>query len=106
VNPAWLRGFPRHGASFDLLTPEPLPWWDRELVTLLRRHGPARFRRLAIWDHDWNAVAIRLGHEPAALGDPRGPWERVVHALLARTQGRRGTWPVRGLEFALRLTGW
>jgi hypothetical protein len=106
VKPAWLDGFAGHGARFDNLAPEALPWWDRELVDLMHRHGPSRFRRLAIWDRDWNGVAAMLGHSDPRLGDPRRAVERIVHALLARTQGRRGAWPVRGLEFALRLAGW
>jgi hypothetical protein len=106
VNPAWLGDFSRRGVRYDRLMPEALTWWDREVVNLLRRHGPARFRRLAIWDRDWNAVAARLADDFPRLDDPRGAGERIVHALLARTQGRRGSWPVRGLESALRLSGW
>lgn len=106
VNPAWLGDFARRGVRYDRLKPEALTWWDREVVNLLRRHGPARFRRLAIWDRDWNAVAARLADDFPRLDDPRGAGERIVHALLARTQGRRGSWPVRGLESALRLSGW
>ena len=106
INPAWLTGFAARGADFDRLVSEPLPWWDREIVSLLGEHGPARFRRLAIWDRDWNAVARQLGHKTPAFDDPRGPVERGAHRLLALTQGRRDGWLARGLERALRLAGW
>jgi len=106
VNPVWLAGFAERGADFDRLESEPLPWWDREVAELLRRHGPGRFRRLAIWDRDWNEVARLLGDEEPALGDPRGPAERAIHHLLALTQSRRSAWTTRGLERALRLAGW
>ena len=106
VDPAWLAGFADLGADFDRLQPESIPWWDRELVALLARHGPGRFRRLAIWDRDWNAVARELGDKSPALDDPRGAFERSVHRLLALTQSRRDGWTARGLERALRLAGW
>ena len=106
VDPAWLAGFADLGADFDRLQPESIPWWDRELVELLARHGPGRFRRLAIWDRDWNAVARALGDKSPALDDPRGALERSVHRLLALTQSRRDGWTARGLERALRLAGW
>lgn len=106
VDPAWLAGFADLGADFDRLQPESIPWWDRELVELLARHGPGRFRRLAIWDRDWNAVARELGDKSPALDDPRGALERSVHRLLALTQSRRDGWTARGLERALRLAGW
>ena len=106
VDPAWLSGFADLGADFDRLQPESIPWWDRELVELLARHGPGRFRRLAIWDRDWNAVARELGDKSPALDDPRGALERSVHRLLALTQSRRDGWTARGLERALRLAGW
>lgn len=106
VDPAWLAGFADLGADFDRLQPESIPWWDRELVALLARHGPGRFRRLAIWDRDWNAVARELGDKSPALDDPRGALERSVHRLLALTQSRRDGWTARGLERALRLAGW
>ena len=106
VDPAWLAGFADLGADFDRLQPESIPWWDRELVALLARHGPGRFRRLAIWDRDWNAVARQLGHKSPAFADPRGPQERGAHRLLALTQARRGGWSARGIERALRLAGW
>ena len=106
VDPAWLAGFADLGADFDRLQPESIPWWDRELVALLARHGPGRFRRIAIWDRDWNAVARELGDKSPALDDPRGAFERSVHRLLALTQSRRDGWTARGLERALRLAGW
>jgi len=106
VDPAWLTGFAARGADFDRLESEPLPWWDREVVKLIEQHGPGRFRRLAIWDRDWNAVARQLGHKSPAFADPRGPQERGAHRLLALTQARRGGWSARGIERALRLAGW
>jgi hypothetical protein len=73
---------------------------------MLRAHGPAHFRKLAIWGADWNAVAAGLGLKDRDLTDPRSPIERLAHKLLAVTQNRREALPVRGLERLLRVAGW
>ena len=53
----WLEGYDRSGIDFRSLKPEPITWWDKEVLQMLLEHGPRRFRKLDIWDMDWNAVA-------------------------------------------------
>ena len=106
LRPEWLAGYDRAGIDFRSLVCEPVTWWDRELVQMLRTHGPEYFRRVAIWNQDWNDVARRVGTNGGALGDPRSAFEKFVHRLLASTQHRRADWTVRGLERVLRASGW
>lgn len=106
VKPEWLEGYDRAGIDFRTLACEPVTWWDREVVQMLAEHGPAHFRRIAIWNQDWNAVARRVGLERVNFRDPRSPLEKAAHRLLASTQRRRAEWTVRGFEKLLRATGW
>ena len=106
VRPEWLAAYEAAGIDFRSLKSEPITWWDREVVQMLRAHGPAHFRKLAIWGADWNAVAAGLGLKDRDLTDPRSPIERLAHKLLAVTQNRREALPVRGLERLLRVAGW
>lgn len=106
VQPEWLEGFDRAGIDFRSLRCEPVTWWDREIVQMLREHGPERFRRIAIWDEDWNATATRIGTNGVDLSDPRSIWERAVHRLLKITQKDRSNLLVRGFERLLRVAGW
>ena len=55
---------------------------------MLREHGPERFRRIAIWDQEWNEMAAHIRTNGADLSDPRSAWEKTVHRLLKTTQGR------------------
>jgi glycosyltransferase involved in cell wall biosynthesis len=82
--------------------------WDAEVLALLEEHGPDAFRRLAIWDVDWQEAARRAGLEVPTdrLRDPRGPVERAVHAWLRRTQPRAGSPAVRLGQRALIPLGW
>ena len=106
VKPEWLDGYERAGIDFRSLKSEPITWWDSELVEMLREHGPDRFRKLAIWNKDWNAVADQLSLEHADLSDPRSFGEKMAHRLLASSQRNRGALPVRALERCLRAAGW
>jgi hypothetical protein len=106
VKPEWLEGYTRAGIDFRALKPEPVMWWDQEVIAMLREHGPRHFRKLAIWNQDWNAVADRLGLEHGDLSDPRSMREQIAHRLLAATQKDRATWPARALERCLRMAGW
>lgn len=106
LDPRWLAGYERIGADFRTLQCEPVTWWDADVVQKLRAHGPQRFRKLAIWDQDWNAVAHQLGVNGIDLADPRSLVERKIHGVLAATQDSRTNWGVRALEHALRFAGW
>ena len=73
---------------------------------MLEEFGPSHFRRIAIWDQDWNAIARSLNHAGRDLADPRSMGEKISHRLLAASQAHRASWPVRGFERFLRMSGW
>lgn len=106
LRPEWFDHYDRVGIDFRALKCEPVTWWDQEVIKMFQEHGPEYFRRIAIWNHDWNAVAERLGLKIDAINDPRSQLEKTVHRLLASTQRRRSEWTVRGFERLLRATGW
>jgi hypothetical protein len=106
VKEEWLAGYDRRGIDFRALTCEPVTWWDKEIVRLLREHGPQAFRKIALWDQDWNKVSAQLALADVDLSDPRSIGEKAAHRLLAMTQSRRGNLSVRVLERFLRMSGW
>jgi hypothetical protein len=106
AQPEWLALLEAKGIDFRSLACEPVTWWDRDIVRLLEEHGTAEFRRIALWDKDWNATARALGRPATRLDDPRRWFEKTAHRLLAASQGSRTSWPVRALERLLRLSGW
>lgn len=106
MRPEWLQSYESAGIDFRSLECEPVTWWDRDILQMLREHGSEHFRRIAIWDQDWNAVARRAGMSDFDVKDPRSPLDKVTHRLLAATQRHRANWGVRGFERLLRLNGW
>jgi len=106
VRPEWLGGYEKAGIDFRSLRCEPVTWWDREIVGMLKEHGPAFFRRIAIWDKDWNALARELGSSGVDFSDPRSAIERAAHHYLVRTQKQRSSLRTRAFERLLRTCGW
>jgi glycosyltransferase involved in cell wall biosynthesis len=102
VDERWLADYDLHSL------PDDGGHWDAEVLAWLEQHGPDPFRRLAIWDVDWQEAARRAGREVPTelLRDPRGPVDRAVHAWLRRTQPRAGSPAVRLGQRALIPLGW
>jgi hypothetical protein len=106
VRPEWLEGYQQRGIDFPSLASEPTPWWDFEVLRILQEHGSQQFRRIDIWDRDWNAVAALTGTNGSDFSDPRSAFERLAHRVLRATQGHRSHVAVRAFEKLLRSTGW
>jgi hypothetical protein len=106
LKPEWFSGYEHLGIDFRSLKSEPVTWWDREVVRMLRELGPAHFRRIAIWEKDWNSVCAEDNLSQMDLSDPRSSWEKTAHRLLKLSQANRGAMTSRALEFVLRRTGW
>jgi glycosyltransferase involved in cell wall biosynthesis len=81
---------------------------DERLIDLVLEHGPAPFRRLDLWDDNWERRATALGRPvPAALlHNPRNRVERAVFRWLAQTQSQMLDPRIRWMQRALRLLGW
>ena len=92
----WMAGYEALGIDMSRVTREDGYWWDRELASWLVEHGPATFKREAIWEVDSPAWKVRIGNLP--LTDPRGAADRLFQKWLAMTQPVSGTRLVRALD--------
>ena len=106
LRPEWMAGYDVAGVGFRTLRCEPVTWWDREVAGMLKEHGPQYFRRIAIWDKDWTALARQLGMAGEYFHDPRSSFEKFAHRYLKESQKRRSAFAVRAFERILRLRGW
>jgi hypothetical protein len=108
VDPSWLSGYEAHGIEVPVIRREEHYWWDPVVLDMLVTHGPERFRRIDIWDKDWEALARELDRDvaPGALRDPRSSLDRRIQSFLAATQRRSDRWSVRFLQRMLGPLGW
>jgi hypothetical protein len=104
---SWTGRYREAGVDFSRMDPRPFYRWDPEVVEILAEHGPERFRKLNIWDVDWDEIARCAGcANGRALADPRSPLDRRIHQWLGRTQDRMHSVPVRVVQNLLRAAGW
>jgi hypothetical protein len=84
VDEKWLSGF-KWLADYKSVTEEveQCYWWDEEVLNYFDRYGTGRFRKINIWDVDWNAKArslLRRGN----YNDPRSIFEVWVHKFIEK----------------------
>jgi hypothetical protein len=106
VRSEWLEGYRRLGIDYESLSSEPVTWWDKEVLEMLQQHGTRAFRKIDIWERDWNEVAAVTGITGFDFRDPRSTLERGAHRLLKATQAHRSRLTVRAFEQFLRSAGW
>lgn len=105
INPEWLAGYDARGIEYRKLKSETVTWWDRDVLEFMAKAGVQHFRRIHLWDEDWNRKAAQAG-VAGDFSDPRNPYDRLVHRLLKLSQGHRENIFTRGLEYLLRRQGW
>jgi len=105
VLPEWFASYEREGLDVTSIR-EPQDgryWWDREVAEWLARHGPKRFRRLAIWDFDWRAASVvQSATGSKTLNDPRNILDRILLRYLRKTQPAADRPAIRFLDGLLR----
>ncbi len=114
----WLLGYERHGIDMTSVYREGALSSDKQVLEFLVTHGPAKFRREAIWDVDWSRLYRQIcGQEPPRpIGDPRNRFDKFVHRWLERTQVHHSYYPsgtarltrtyIRLVERGLQFLGW
>jgi glycosyltransferase involved in cell wall biosynthesis len=87
-------------------------WWDEEVLRYFDTYGVDRFRKLNIWDVDWNKKASLLGRN-GRYDDPRSLYEVLVHGFIERYRaalkyktGISGRVGNKIAATALRRLGW
>jgi glycosyltransferase involved in cell wall biosynthesis len=84
VQSEWLAGYDwlnDYRAGSNACPQEQAYWWDNEVLNYFDRHGADRFRRLNIWDVDWNEKA-RMSGRHEVYADPRNRMEQCVHRFI------------------------
>lgn len=94
-------------------TPQESYWWDGEVLNYFDQYGPDRFRKINIWDVDWNKKAEQLRRNAGRYEDPRSPGEKLTHRFIQKHREQLKL--KRELPFklvdklaktALKLSGW
>ncbi len=76
---AWLDEYKSTGGG----SRERRYWWDEEILNFFDLYGTKKFRKLNIWDVDWNRKAQMMGRT-GNYSDPRSRFEKWIHNYIER----------------------
>jgi hypothetical protein len=84
----WIQGYEQRGIDMSTVHREGLYRWDREVLQYFEKYGTTKFKRLALWDVDWNKLYNdHYPHGPRkSFPDPRTRLTKFVHKWLKWTQ--------------------
>jgi glycosyltransferase involved in cell wall biosynthesis len=104
----WIARYEQMGIDLRDFRSEGPSRWDLGVLSMVLERGPQYFRKIAIWDIDWNLVSRSgdAGHPGRPVNDPRNKFDRWVHRWLGATQSRADHVDVRAVQMALRCAGW
>ena len=109
LQPEWLAEYVKQGVNMTTVPPRAFYYWDRELLDLFSKYGLDRFRKLDVWQVDWQEISQQMGYEwqqIKPLSDPRNSFEKSVHAWLKQTQPDSKRWTIRLVQNLLKIFGW
>ncbi|MGO9019219.1 MAG: glycosyltransferase family 2 protein [Syntrophobacteraceae bacterium] len=86
VDEAWISGYKwlnayRAGSKQSNL--DKTFWYDIEVLNAFDEYGTDRFRKINIWDIDWNKKALLLGKKDNYT-DPRSKLEMLLHKFIRK----------------------
>jgi Glycosyl transferase family 2 len=84
----WISSYIEQGIDMTSVMRDELFWWDQQVLELFEKYDAHSFKREAIWDVDWSALAARQKRdgESYTYADPRNRFEKYIHGWLKKTQ--------------------
>lgn len=84
VRAEWIKGYDWLEQYRSLTTvKEKCYWYDEAVLDYFDKYGVQRFRKLNIWEVDWNQKAEKLGRT-GNYHDPRSYFEKWIHKFIER----------------------
>lgn len=79
-----------------------LTWWDLEILNWLKSYGEARFKRIDIWDYNWNLLSEKVEYS-RKINDPRSLMDKAIMQYINKVKYRKNIFLVRMLNSVIRL---
>lgn len=83
------------------ISADTVTWWDIEILNWLQEYGEAKFRRIDIWNYNWNLTGQKLGIGKV-ISDPRAPVDKAIMNYINLVKYKKGNSLVRGMNFLIR----
>lgn len=76
-------------------------WWDLEIYNWLKEFGERKFKRLDIWDFNWNVAESPLGSE-FKIEDPRSVLDKIILKYIDRVKYKKKNILIRTSNYVIK----
>ena len=101
----WFAGYEEREIDMTSTNCDSSYWWDQEVINWFDTFGTAPFKKLDIWDVNWNDIAKKLGIHSQVYSDPRSKFDKFAHRWLRKTQAVPN-YRTRLVEKIIKQFGW
>jgi len=101
---SWFEDYNDLGIDISSTYHEKNLWWDEQVLENIEKYGASYFKKLSIWDVNWEKMALLWGKANVDLyKDPRNGLDKCIQKWLRTTQIKHHKFLYRNLDRILRL---
>jgi hypothetical protein len=83
----WKLDYMKLGIDITNVQQQERYWWDEKVLEYIEQYGATYFRKIHIWDLDWETKAKLWGRKNSAIfKDPRRKFDKLIQSWLSKTQ--------------------
>jgi hypothetical protein len=100
----WINQYDRLGIDITSVYVETMNWFDQQGLNIIEEYGAVRFKKLNIWDINWQEKAILWGKPRVEIyNDPRKKLDKHINKWLKKSQKYHQKWIVRLIDRSIRF---
>ena len=103
---SWLKGYTDARIDMYSINREHTYRWDKEVLNYINTYGAKYFRKLDIWNIDWEQKSKLFGFEDQShIADPRGKAIKTIHRWLKWSQPFNKKFGIMVIDKFLKILG-
>jgi Glycosyl transferase family 2 len=94
----WIDDYKNLGINIKKQDKNGIYWWDEKILDYFDEYGVDYFRKIYLWDVNWNKIAKVWKRNQRKYKDPRNCMDKFIHLFLYYTQNIKDKYIVRKIE--------
>lgn len=77
----WFDGYNKNNIDLKIINEQEIYYWDKDVIKYFLKYGTDYFRKISVWDFDWNKLTVKF-----KVNDPRNTFDRLIQRYLNISQ--------------------
>lgn len=100
----WVQDYYKSGIDITNVQQQEKYWWDEKVLEYIEEYGALYFRKLSIWDVNWEEKAKLWGRKNTDIfKDPRRKFDKLIQNWLIKTQKISRNYIVRIIDRLIKI---